>query len=1123
MTYADSVRKFLSLVRKIETGATARSENDLSANFATCLDALGLFRVLDTSISLGTRKRPDILAYTHQEDADLVLAAEIVIESKKPRELLEFSNIADAVTANSIWKEKTFPYIRENVTRIQYFVLTTFTSWAIVKISSDLRRSFVEWTPENDQSLRKMVQANITAFDLRRSLSTQSQWQQWLKSHFEPVHLAPVPISAIHNVFAIRSRVDLENFADRMAEFAAGADHNSGSGLFASVRTNLPNSYDQLTGATQRDLHIFLMTQHPGMDQAGVEKLAREHPEDIVSEFVASSIHSLIGRLFAFKVIEDKFCVREEEPLIPQKYWIFKTSKYDDKPSDLIREVLFFSLRELRNSGVLAVQRFAEYGFFFDWIENFVDPTLLRSLMEMIASHDFDTLEGDLLGRFFEIYAQKVNRSKRRALGQYYTPQPVVEFLWRIVGDLVTARGVQSTLNVLDPAMGSGTFLTEGARQLAKAGVPDFWDCLTGFDISAQVLGIAYVNLYVSILAELDRNEAADVGDLHVYATDALDPRNGQYLKQILPLIPDPVHKQFIEERIRISAVVKQGGKFTVVIGNPPYRSNSNRTLKQMADVFPDLLESSVANSKAKAAIVRDDYAWFFAAADFYVERSGIIAFIVSDSFAQRQSYRYFRRDLLRRYHIRNVIRLGGQVFQDVGPRIEFVIIVLEKRESVLSSPDETEQHPYVDLRSLLNDSAHNALGTENDPRLQLMHSVACGEQALPIPQMTSPQSALNFSIYPLSPVVDRICRESLPIFEKDQPHIFKSKWPGIKTAFDELLKARTRQSLETRLQAYFELCNRPRLNGTALDAAVRTWGTENGIRDDSQDRLSQLAIRVRQMGLVFDASKIKRALDGGMPNHDRWYPPRRNEVFIYYDTNLRFPRNQNEGKEIGWGSMDQWRPPLSHDIKPKLIYTTAAKEQYGLKAFIVDDEWYVKMAGGTSQQYNYTGISYLAEPPRLDGLPNNLTENGLNLLDRLAEMNIEPSALIYYVASVYNAGIAADFLAQTGGTSPFAIRIPKASQGEIVRGLSDTGLSMRNLFWLLNISEETKYLDAKSVSSFSVDLLQRLGIKEETVQSRKFKSRTQYTVPDDLESRVREQADEFQEAIDRMCEDLYS
>ena len=398
MEINNAVTRFVALVKKVEAGTTARSENDLSSNLATCLQALDLSTVLDTRGSYGTRKRPDILGYVRSEDADLVLPAEIVIESKKPQELSAYATISDAVSSGWIWTEKTVPYIRENLTRIAYFVLTTFTSFAIVTISDELRCGFIKWEAGNDESLRNAVRANTTTFNLCAPDLEQAKWQSWLESHFVPSRLAPVPISKIVSAIPMQSRQDLENFADRLAEFAAGNEEISTSGLFESVRTSLPASYEMLDGATQRDLHIFLMTQHPGMNQAAVETLAKEHPEDVVSEFVAASIHSLIGRLFAFKVIEDKFCVSEETPLIDPDHWIFQTSRYDGKSAEDIRRGFFRALRGLKDSGILAIRRFAEYGFFFDWIENYVDPILLRSLIEMIASRNFETLEGDLLG-----------------------------------------------------------------------------------------------------------------------------------------------------------------------------------------------------------------------------------------------------------------------------------------------------------------------------------------------------------------------------------------------------------------------------------------------------------------------------------------------------------------------------------------------------------------------------------------------------------------------------------------------------------------------------------------------------------------------------------------------------
>jgi hypothetical protein len=1123
MTFNDAVARFLSLVEKVESGSTARSENDLSANLATCLQALELSTVLDTSVSNGTRKRPDILAYVRPQEADLVLPAEIVIESKKPQELPDYETITDAVSSGWFWREKTVPYIRENLTRVQYFVLTTFTAFAIVTITDELRRGFVEWQPGNDKDLRDAVQANTTAFRISSPGSQRDSWRSWVLAHFTAAQLAPVPISAVISAYDINSREELENFADRLAAFTAGSPEANYSGLYESVRSRIPRTYDLLDGFIKRDLHLFLMIQQPGMSLQAVETFAKEHPEEVVSEFVAASIHSLIGRLFALKVIEDKFCVREDEPLIASDYWLFRSPRYDGKSSGDIQKELFQSLRTLRSSGNTAIQRFAEYGFFFDWIEAYINPVIFRSLFEMIASRDFENLEGDLLGRFFELYAQKINRTKRRALGQYYTPRPIVELMWSLIATIVHRRGVEANLNVLDPGMGSGTFLTEGARLLAKAGIPQFWNRLSGFDISAQVLGIAYVNLYIAILGQLNRHEAEQVGDLNVYATDALDPRNGQYLKQILPLIPDEVHKQFVEERIRISTEVKRGGKFTVVIGNPPYRNNSNRTLSQMAAIFPSLLETSVEHARAQEMNVRDDYAWFFAAADFYVQQSGVIAFIVSDSFAQKRSYRYFRQDLLRRYHIRHLIRLGGQVFQDVGPRIDFAIVVLEKRVEALVAPNEQETHPYIDVRPLADQALQQDLGTEDDPRFRIMQGAARGQLLLPEATTVSPQRALNYSLYPLSPIVDRVQRSSLPLFEKRQERIFAAKWPGLVTAFDELFKARGEAELVLRMTTFFETCNRPRLNAQALNAALELWGAENGIPESKYERLSQLAAQIRQKGLVFDTALVKRALDGAMPNEIRWYPPRSNQVFIYYEVRLDIPRNENEGRAVGWGTMQQWREPLSHSISPKLIYTTAAKPEYGLKAFVVDDLWYVNKHGGTSQQYNYTGLVNPLQSHRMDGLPNNLSPSGLRLLSRLSDAGLPIDAFNFYVAAIYNSEVAAEFLEEVSSSSPFQVRIPGQNQLEVARDLAAAGRRLRDLHWLLYLAEGSDEFETLDLAPFDESLLGAVNVNRKTVQSRHFKAREVFKAPNNLAERIREQADTTQEEVDRLAVGLYN
>jgi hypothetical protein len=284
------------------------------------------------------------------------------------------------------------------------------------------------------------------------------------------------------------------------------------------------------------------------------------------------------------------------------------------------------------------------------------------------------------------------------------------------------------------------------------------------------------------------------------------------------------------------------------------------------------------------------------------------------------------------------------------------------------------------------------------------------------------------------------------------------------------------------------------------------------------------LAVQIRQKHLVFRTENIKRTLDGAMPNSIRWYPPRSNTVYVYYEVRLDIPRNQNDGKFIGWGSMQQWRDPASHLISPKLIYTTASKANYGLKAFVVDDGWYVKLHGGTSQQYHYTGLNRLSAASRMDNRPNNLTESGLKLLDIIEGAGLPADDLNFYIAGLYNSEVASEFMEQAGSGTPFRIRIPDGSAAELARELCITSRRMRDLFWVKNTSEGRETLDVDDLDArFAPELIATLGFEKRQSGSRKFKVCDHYVVPTGIGQRIEQLAQAMQSEIDRIAVELYS
>lgn len=1060
---------FLALVQRLGTGGINRSENDLSANLKDALVQYGLHGVVDTGSGSIRTKRPDIALYVDEAAADLGAAADIIIEAKKPAELAAFPCLADALIHDRLWNDKFVPYVSAHAERVTYFILTTFQKFLVVPINSALRKQLQVQAAYPDQSARKAAIFGFHEFEL---ISGQGalDWLQWCRQALNSAALAPPPFSDFTDIRTVDNSDELEHFASSLADIVVGPEGRStpGGALISNIRLSA-NSVDELPPAAHRALLIYTMSAHGGMTVEAAGTYLRTHWRDELSEFVTASVHSLIGRLFSVKVIEDGFCVDTDPPLIPEDDWVFHSTRFDSLPLDELPDQFFSALAGLSQAENPAVRDLAATGRFYDWLAPQVNALAFRRLISVFFAHNFVQLDEDLLGRFFEIYAQRVDRRRRKQLGQYYTPMPIVRHMWAIAMDIARERGVAANLVALDPGAGSGTFLIEGANRLHEEGIPRFWERLTGFDISPQAVGIAQTNLYLAVLARLDRAEAEEVGTLRLYPTDALDPQNGARLRSVLPLLADDSTRTFIQQRIELSETVKQQARFPLVIGNPPYRNNSNQTLAQVAERFPLLLRSSRDNARARRRNIRDDYAWFFAAADHYVADRGIIAFVVSDSFCYASSYRFFREDLLRRYQIRNLINLGASVFRDVSPRTQFVIVVLERRSQDLGRADDCEAIPYVDLRSLAQDPS--TFATSSDPRLLALDSGF-------FPQAIDhlPTRARNFVLYPAADVVALVERHPNVLHGDSPRRVFLKKWPGVITAFDELFRANSREELERRLRRFFDITQIE--DEAARESALDTFAIENrATSEKNRGRLTLMATQAAGAGLAFSVQQMRRVVTGSAPNDVAWYPDERLTSWLYYEPALRVPRNVHEGRDPGYGTMSQWRDSDSHAIDPKFVFTTSTNPSAGLKALIVNGEWMVKSHGGESQQFHYTGMENPIRPPNLAG-PNNLGDDAQVFLEALIAEGRSQEDFLFYLAGLYNSQLAEDYL--TGGGAN-VLRIPLGVQlvtSELAGAVIDSARDLHHLHWIS--AEMADGLDAEKLETlYSREVLEALALEE--------------------------------------------
>ena len=103
----------------------------------------------------------------------------------------------------------------------------------------------------------------------------------------------------------------------------------------------------------------------------------------------------------------------------------------------------------------------------FDWWRDYPSASdntrrdFARAVADLeiaLLRFDFRTMEGDLLG---EMYQRYFDADTRKALGEFYTPKAVVDFILDEVG-------YDGDGTLLDPATGSGTFIVSALRRYLK-------------------------------------------------------------------------------------------------------------------------------------------------------------------------------------------------------------------------------------------------------------------------------------------------------------------------------------------------------------------------------------------------------------------------------------------------------------------------------------------------------------------------------------------------------------------------------------------------------------------------------------------------------------------------------
>lgn len=312
---------------------------------------------------------------------------------------------------------------------------------------------------------------------------------------------------------------------------------------------------------------------------------------------------------------------------------------------------------------------------------------LMNAYVTQKGLHGSDDKESvDPVIHFYEDFLKEYDAEKRKALGAFYTPLPVVRFIVRATDyllekDFGLAGGLSNTteievkttkqgkngkesihkVQILDPAMGTGTFLNEVVKNILarfkdqegrwKSYVEnDLLPRLHGFELMMAPYTIAHLKIAMT----LHDSGITDFNHrLGFYLTNSLE--EGVKVEESLFGFG---FGQSITDESKAAAKIKNETPIMVVMGNPPYSvssSNKGEWIQELIKVYKKYLGERKIN-------LDDDYIKFLRLSEHFIEKngSGVVAMITNNSYIDGITHRQMRKHLLETFDSIYILDLHG-------------------------------------------------------------------------------------------------------------------------------------------------------------------------------------------------------------------------------------------------------------------------------------------------------------------------------------------------------------------------------------------------------------------------------------------------------------------------------
>jgi len=283
-----------------------------------------------------------------------------------------------------------------------------------------------------------------------------------------------------------------------------------------------------------------------------------------------------------------------------------------------------------------------------------LEKDTINKILELINGHNFVQLGIDIKGKIYELFLGST--MKNTALGQYFTPEELIDFMIKIAGLRVKDK-------ILDPMCGTGRFLTKSMDYLIEK---------------------------VEKSEEFDESDIKKIKEEQVYGIE-LSPSVYKIARMNMYIHGDGRSNIFNDNMITFNH--KYGEKYDVILTNPPFGDinikndvkDFEKYEKQIIEEFPAIdtfWEDEKKYVKSKG--YKGGSLLLQKALVFLKEKKKLLT-IIDDGVLNTNYYKEIRKFIRKNYFIKAIISLPPTTFRRLAkssPKAS--ILYLVKKSNVL-------------------------------------------------------------------------------------------------------------------------------------------------------------------------------------------------------------------------------------------------------------------------------------------------------------------------------------------------------------------------------------------------------------------------------------------------------